>query len=462
MNHVVAIEGGQITGPGAKSRIAKSHLRVRLTCALLVADVAAILAAAFLAGFVRFGASFVEPVSFAFAVTPLYFLSGMVLQAFWGVALTQRATSMRLASVAFAVGMGLLLMLLFVLQQNDDVSRVQVGLGGFLALFFLMFGRFAVVSYSRRALDGELLATVQIDDLGEKVLFYGSQNQPAVRLSWDIETDDPAGYHELAQLVGSTDRAVVRCHPHRRARWTHILNGMNVHAEIVATELDDGTILGIGRVGDELTLVVASGPLGLADRMVKRMFDILFASAAILVLLPLLLLTACAIKLDSKGPIFFRQPRIGRQNKLFRIYKFRSMRDDRGDTGGVISTARDDDRVTRVGRLIRRTSIDELPQLINVLTGDMSIVGPRPHAVHSTAQDKLFWEVDPAYWHRHACKPGITGLAQVRGHRGATARELDLKNRLAADLEYLSQWSLWLDASILIRTLGVIVHRNAF
>lgn len=138
------------------------------------------------------------------------------------------------------------------------------------------------------------------------------------------------------------------------------------------------------------------------------------------------------------------------------------MREEHSDFGGNRSTARDDDRITTIGRFIRKTSIDELPQLFNVLKGDMSVVGPRPHAVHSMAQDKLFWEVDPRYWHRHACKPGITGLAQVRGHRGATEHEKDLRDRLAADLEYLSQWSIWLDLVILVRTFGVVMHRNAF
>lgn len=118
--------------------------------------------------------------------------------------------------------------------------------------------------------------------------------------------------------------------------------------------------------------------------------------------------------------------------------------------------------MTRVGRILRRTSIDELPQLINVLIGDMSIVAPRPHAVHSMARDKYFWEVDARYWHRHACKPGITGLAQVRGYRGTALEEKDLQDRLAADLEYLNKWSLWLDIGILFRTLRVIIHKNAF
>ena len=132
------------------------------------------------------------------------------------------------------------------------------------------------------------------------------------------------------------------------------------------------------------------------------------------------------------------------------------------DSHGNRSASRNDDRITRVGKFIRRTSIDELPQLLNVLSGTMSIVGPRPHALGSRAADKLFWEVDPRYWHRHAAKPGLTGLAQVRGYRGATIIEDDLRNRLQADLEYLDTWSIWRDVKIIVMTFQVMVHKNAF
>jgi lipopolysaccharide/colanic/teichoic acid biosynthesis glycosyltransferase len=118
--------------------------------------------------------------------------------------------------------------------------------------------------------------------------------------------------------------------------------------------------------------------------------------------------------------------------------------------------------MTKVGKFIRRTSLDELPQLINVIAGDMSIVGPRPHALGSTAEDALFWKIDERYFHRHAVKPGMTGLAQIRGFRGATVRRHDLTNRLQSDLEYLCEWTIWRDLKIIIATFGVILHPNAF
>ena len=175
-----------------------------------------------------------------------------------------------------------------------------------------------------------------------------------------------------------------------------------------------------------------------------------------------LLMTAIAIKLDSPGPVFFKQKRVGRGNALFDIYKFRSMRVESADPMGNQSTLPDDARVTRVGRFIRRTSVDELPQLLNVLFGSMSIVGPRPHALGSLAGDELFWDVDERYWHRHALKPGITGLAQVRGFRGATHRRTDLTRRLQSDLAYITGWSIWRDIGIMISTIRVIVHPRAY
>ena len=209
-------------------------------------------------------------------------------------------------------------------------------------------------------------------------------------------------------------------------------------------------------------MVVAAGPLALRDRIVKRVLDIILSAVGLIVLFPLLTFVALAIKIESKGPVFFMQSRVGRHNKLFRMFKFRSMYTDRCDLNAVQLTTRNDTRVTKVGGFIRRTSIDELPQLLNVLIGDMSIVGPRPHPLSAKAADQLYWDVDPRYRHRHSMKPGITGLAQVRGFRGNTERTEDLTNRLQADLEYLSQWSIWRDISIILKTFLVLKHSNAF
>jgi polysaccharide biosynthesis protein PslA len=255
---------------------------------------------------------------------------------------------------------------------------------------------------------------------------------------------------------------IVACPEERYATWSSVLKGMAVDGEIFTDQDDHLGIIGISGHGKRRTMVVAAGPLNIRDRMVKRAFDLAFSTVALLLLSPLLIATAIAIKLGSKGPVLFVQDRIGRDNKIFKVYKFRSMYVDMCDADGSRLTSRGDDRVTRVGEFIRHTSIDELPQLLNVFRGDMSMVGPRPHAISAKAADLLYWEVDPRYRHRHSMKPGLTGLAQVRGFRGATDRAEDLTNRLIADLEYASNWSIWRDIWIIVQTLRVLRHDNAY
>ena len=138
------------------------------------------------------------------------------------------------------------------------------------------------------------------------------------------------------------------------------------------------------------------------------------------------------------------------------------MREDMSDPSGTRSTARDDNRITSIGKFLRRTSIDELPQLWNVIRGDMSLVGPRPHPLGTLAEGQLLWDAVPEYWARHAMRPGITGLAQVRGLRGATDRRSAIEKRVEADLEYINSWSIWLDLKILLQTIRVVMHPNAF
>jgi lipopolysaccharide/colanic/teichoic acid biosynthesis glycosyltransferase len=231
---------------------------------------------------------------------------------------------------------------------------------------------------------------------------------------------------------------------------------------VLAPELDELGPLGTGSFAGSATVKVAAGSLELRQRLLKRALDVTLSVLVLAMTAPLLLIVAVAIMIDSQGPVFFMQQRVGRGNELFRMIKFRSMRVDASDRDGARSTGRGDDRVTRVGAFIRATSIDELPQLFNVLSGTMSIVGPRPHALGSLAGDALFWDIDERYWHRHACKPGLTGLAQVRGLRGATHHRTDLINRLQADLEYIAGWTIWKDFAILLATMRVLIHKNAY
>ena len=164
------------------------------------------------------------------------------------------------------------------------------------------------------------------------------------------------------------------------------------------------------------------------------------------------LATAIAIRLESKGPVLFKQKRYGFNNELVEIWKFRSMHTDMSDANAAKLVTKDDPRVTRVGRFIRRTSIDELPQLFNVLKGELSLVGPRPHATQAKAASELYEQVVDGYFARHKVKPGITGWAQINGWRGETDTHDKIANRVKYDLEYIDRWSIWLDLRILIRT----------
>ncbi|NML09421.1 undecaprenyl-phosphate glucose phosphotransferase [Sphingobium sp. AR-3-1] len=203
---------------------------------------------------------------------------------------------------------------------------------------------------------------------------------------------------------------------------------------------------------------IVESPFEGYSRLVKRAEDVALTLIALPVILPICLLAGVAIKLDTRGPIFFSQTRYGLDGRPFRIWKFRSMRV--ADDSGFIQARRGDSRVTRVGALLRRTSIDELPQFINVALGSMSVVGPRPHPV---ALDDNFRPLIHRYAVRHKIKPGITGLAQVSGWRGETDTRDKMEQRVVHDIEYLRRWSIWLDLQIVARTLLVpFVQRNAF
>jgi Undecaprenyl-phosphate glucose phosphotransferase len=209
------------------------------------------------------------------------------------------------------------------------------------------------------------------------------------------------------------------------------------------------------RVGSIWTAELKRTPLNRLEQTLKRALDILGASAGLLVLSPLMLMTAISIKLDSSGPVLFTQKRIGFNGRAFRICKFRTMTVlEDGPT--IQQVTRDDPRVTRVGRLIRRGSIDELPQLLNVLNGDMSLVGPRPHAA---AHDTEYEQRIAAYAFRYHVKPGITGWAQVNGNRGETRTDDMMARRIECDLWYINNWSIWLDLKIILKTMYVEFKR---
>jgi len=199
------------------------------------------------------------------------------------------------------------------------------------------------------------------------------------------------------------------------------------------------------------------------DAVRKRAFDVVLASLAIVAFAPVMALVALAIRLDSPGPVLFRQRRHGFNNRPIEVLKFRSMYTDRADPTAVRAVRRGDDRVTRVGRFIRRSSLDELPQFFNVLRGDLSLVGPRPHATAARTGDLVYDAVTEAYSARHKVRPGVTGWAQIRGWRGEMDTPEKIRARVDHDLYYIENWSLWFDLKILALTpISLITTKNAY
>ncbi len=216
-------------------------------------------------------------------------------------------------------------------------------------------------------------------------------------------------------------------------------------------------------IGDVPFLPVFDKPMSDWSVAVKSIEDRTLAALGLLVLSPLLALIALAVKLDSPGPVFFRQNRYGFNNDPIGVFKFRSMYVDQCDAAAAKLVTKGDPRVTRVGAFLRRTSLDELPQLINVLKGELSLVGPRPHAMQAKADGRIYDEVVEGYFARHKVKPGITGWAQVNGWRGETDTLEKIEQRVAHDIYYIENWSTWLDLKILVMTpLSLLTTKNAY
>jgi lipopolysaccharide/colanic/teichoic acid biosynthesis glycosyltransferase len=374
-----------------------------------------------------------------------------------------RASSLDMVA-AVLIAAALLNFLAFLAKMNQDFSRVVFVVGVSLAIVSMAASRFAVTRWVRRHWGPTAINRLVIDAGGPPMEIPHAYRIDAAAHGLVPSMEDPHALDRLSRYLQNMDEVIVNCPLEQRGDWARALKGSGVHGEVTSDLVREIGVLGMIHREDVKvsTLLVSTGPLGMRARITKRAFDLAASLGALVVLSPVLLLAALAIKLEDGGPVLFRQRRLGRGNRFFWIVKLRTMRFEDGDAEGKRSTGRADDRVTRVGQFLRRTSIDELPQLLNVVKGEMSIVGPRPHALGSQAGDKLFWEVDTRYWQRHCLRPGMTGLAQIRGLRGSTDTEGDLSSRLQADLEYLAGWSIWRDISISFATLRVLVHDRAY
>jgi Undecaprenyl-phosphate glucose phosphotransferase len=239
----------------------------------------------------------------------------------------------------------------------------------------------------------------------------------------------------------------------------HFLRHLSTRVFVLPGDKAAGlNIEGVSFLGDRPLFCAIEEPINGWDLWLKRGEDIVIAGGALLFFSPLMALIALAIRLDSPGPIFFRQARVGFNGKIFECWKFRSMFVEATDLHAKVQTSRDDVRVTRVGRFIRSRSLDEIPQFLNVLRGTMSVVGPRPHALSTRTEGRNLDELVDYYAARHKVRPGLTGWAQIHGFRGELDSIEKLQKRVDLDIEYIERWSIWLDLKIIFMTALIPLH----
>jgi Undecaprenyl-phosphate glucose phosphotransferase len=304
-------------------------------------------------------------------------------------------------------------------------------------------------------------------DLLPSLLRHGFQLSRQFALTddrWDGEQQEKIVSEVISYLRGSPiEEIIVSLDVKRWEAFTKLFSGLRM-LPLPVYLVPTGTTADILRrpshvMGDSICIELQREPLGTFERCLKRSFDLFAAIFGTILLLPMLLMVAVLIKLDSPGPVLFRQKRSGFNGRKFDIFKFRTMT-VLEDGPAVCQATPADRRVTRVGKWLRRTSIDELPQLLNVLQGNMSLIGPRPHAV---AHDNHFDKIVSNYAFRHHVKPGLTGWAQVNGHRGPTPTLAEIRKRVECDLWYIDNWSMRLDFLIIMRTcIEVMRARNAY
>jgi Undecaprenyl-phosphate glucose phosphotransferase len=387
-------------------------------------------------------------------------------------------------SLVFLLGLAIL----FFMKSGEMVSRVWFG-GFYVAgLFGLMAGRGAMSLFVKRMTRmGRLERRTALVGGGEAaealIRALEAQSHTGVRICgvFDDRTDARSpdligGYPKLGNVEDLVEFA-------RRTRLDLVIFTMPISAEqrllqmlrkLWVLPIDIRLAAHMSKlrfrprsysyIGAVPVLDVFDRPLADWDVVLKWGFDKVIGSLALIMLSPVMILTAIAIKLDSKGPVFFRQKRYGFNNEMTEVFKFRSMYVEGCDATASKLVTKGDPRVTRVGRFIRKTSLDELPQLFNVVfKGNLSLVGPRPHAVHAKAENRLYDQVVDGYFARHKVKPGITGWAQINGWRGETDTEDKIQRRVEHDLYYIENWSMLFDLYILLRTpISLMKTENAY
>jgi Undecaprenyl-phosphate glucose phosphotransferase len=370
----------------------------------------------------------------------------------------------------------------FLSGHTEGYSRGWIICSAVITFCLLTMNRIIVRNIIVRAVDTRLLSEsiviVGANEHAEKMIDKLQQKASHVNIVgiFDDRTERPGPSSLMTSIVGSTDELISYLRTHRVDRvvvtlpWlaTDRINGILKKLRTVPVRIDlvpndiiwQFSGIEMETLGGVPVLTIANGRVDRQVGVIKRAEDILLSFSLLLLTSPLLLLIACAIKLDSRGPVFFKQRRHGFNNQIFEVYKFRSMSVSEPTTNKVEQATRNDARVTPVGRFLRRSSLDELPQLINVLLGQMSVVGPRPHAVQHNVE---YGSIISEYFARHNVRPGITGWAQINGLRGETDTVEKMHRRVDADLYYIENWSLMLDIRIIFLTaLTVWFQENAY
>jgi len=393
---------------------------------------------------------------------------------------------------------------LFSMAERDDSAVFDAVLSGLVAtaLVFLsgMVENFsrglssiylictAVLLTASRPLFRRMLDRLSANGvIGQRIAFYGADEESITGICHIMEAegrphlrfvgvadDRPnvvavpglpylGGSTDLAELArkGRVDQVLISVRDLSADRLQEIMERLSsvcVDISIVPTQaIDLAPNYRVRLMGSLPVLTLWQRPWRDVSGMVKRLEDIVLASGALVLLSPLMLLTTLLVRFTSRGPILFVQPRIGFNNEVINVLKFRSMYVDRADLKGLDTTVRNDPRLTPAGPFIRKFSLDELPQLLNVIRGDMSMVGPRPHATHMRVGDHYYQEAVKGYAGRHRVKPGITGLAQVKGLRGEIRTMDRARRRVELDLQYIDRWSVWLDLKILLLTVRAVI-----
>jgi len=437
-------------------------IRVTAIAAAVVSDLLLIAAATLTAAFIRFESfSHATTNDLLIVIVPTFLLAAVALGCYRLDTLRRSFRSVGRTLLALVIAAGLAASTAFALKVGAVYSRLEIGLLLFTASVYLTLGHLLYKAILDR-LSGVIDPRILILGSATNGANIAANIERIVPLERPNPTDPELLERTYAQLQHADRIILAFADIADRIAWAKFVRLIGVDAELFEPNLENITVLGVNHWRNTPTLVVSRGALNFGERALKRAFDLALSIPLLVITAPLLTLLMLLIKFDSPGPAIFAQFRIGRNNRRYRCYKLRSMRDDMRDPHGTRSASRDDHRITQIGKILRRTSLDELPQLWNVVRGDMSLVGPRPHAIGSVAEGALFWEALPDYWTRHAMRPGITGLAQVRGLRGATDTRSDIEKRVGADLEYINSWSIWLDIKILLQTIRVVLHRNAF